>query len=114
MIERLQAGANQAVTAMEKGREKANESVEQSVKAGEALEAITTVVDRIKSMTMQIASAAEQQSTTTEEVNRSIVSISDVAEDAALGAQKTANSSDDLAKLAVELQEQVSQFKISS
>ena len=114
MIERLQAGANQAVIAMEKGREKANDSVEQSVKAGEALEAITTVVDRIKSMTMQIASAAEQQSTTTEEVNRSIVSISDVAEDAALGAQKTANSSDDLAKLAVELQEQVSQFKISS
>lgn len=112
MIERLQTGANQAVSAMEKGREKAKESVEQAAKAGEALGAITTVVDRIKSMNIQIASAAEQQSTTTEEVNRSIVSISDVAEDSATGAKKTANSSDDLAKLAVELQEQVSQFKI--
>lgn len=112
MIERLQNGSNEAVLAMEKGREKATDSVEQAAKAGEALEAITTVVDRIKSMNMQIAGAAEEQSVTTEEVNRNIVSISDVAEESALAAQKTASSSDDLARLAVELQEQVAKFSI--
>ena len=112
MIERLQAGANEAVNAMAKGRDKATDSVEQAAKAGEALEAITSVVDRIKSMNMQIASAAEEQSTTAEEINRSIVNISDVSEEAASGAQQTANSSDDLARLAIELQEQVSKFDI--
>ncbi len=112
MIERLQKGSNEAVNAMEKGREKVTASVDQAAKAGEALKAITIVVDRIKSMNMQIAGAAEEQSTTTEEVNRNIVSISDVAEESASGAKKTAGSSDDLARLAVELQEQVAKFKI--
>jgi len=50
------------------------------------------VVDRIKSMNI---SAAEEQSSTTEEVNRNIVSISDVAEDTANAAKQTA---DDLAR----------------
>ena len=112
MIQRLQTGANQAVDAMEKGRGKAVASVEQAIKAGEALETITVVVDRIKSMNMQIASAAEQQSTTTEEINRNIINISDVAEEASTGAQQTANSSDELAKLAIELEEQVGRFRI--
>jgi len=113
MIERLQTGSNEAVSAMEKGRVKATDSVEQAAKAGQALEAITSVVDRIKSMNMQIAGAAEEQSATTEEVNRNIVSISDVAEESAQAAQKTASSSDDLARLAVELQQQVAKFTIA-
>ena len=45
MIERLQNGANQAVSVMEMGRAKAEESVDQAAKAGEALQAITGVVD---------------------------------------------------------------------
>ena len=52
------------------------------------------VVDRIKSMNI---SAAEEQSSTTEEVNRNIVSISDVAEDTATAAKQTAQSSDGFA-----------------
>jgi len=112
MIERLQAGANEAVNAMAKGRDKATDSVEQAAKAGEALAAITSVVDRIKSMNMQIASAAEEQTSTAEEINRNIVNISDVSEEAASGAKQTATSSDDLARLAVELQGHVSKFEI--
>jgi methyl-accepting chemotaxis protein len=113
MIEHLQNGANQAVQVMEQGRNKAKESVEQAAKAGEALVAITQVVDNIKAMNMQIASAAEEQSATAEEINRNIVNISEVAHDTANGAQQTAKSSDDLARLAVELQEQVGRFQIS-
>lgn len=112
MIERLQHGANQAVSVMETGRAKAGEGVEQAAKAGEALEAITGVVDNIRSMNMQIASAAEQQSATAEEINRNIVSISEVAQETAGGSQQTASASDELAKLASDLQGQVSKFKV--
>jgi methyl-accepting chemotaxis protein len=114
MIERLQAGANEAVTAMEQGRSKAQESVEQAAKAGEALESITAVVDNIKAMNMQIAGAAEQQSTTAEEINRNIVNISAVAEENAAGARQTSQAIDDLARLAVELQEQSGKFSQES
>jgi methyl-accepting chemotaxis protein len=113
MIERLQNGANQAVSVMEMGRAKAEESVQQAAKAGDALSAITGVVDSIKSMNMQIASAAEQQSATAEEINRNIVNISEVAQETASGSQQTASASDELARLASDLQGQVAQFKIA-
>jgi methyl-accepting chemotaxis protein len=112
MIERLQNGANQAVSVMEMGRTKAVESVEQAAKAGEALQSITGVVDNIKSMNMQIASAAEEQSSTAEEINRNIVNISEVAQETAGGSQQTASASDELARLASDLQGQVSKFKV--
>ncbi len=114
MIERLQSGANQAVSVMEQGRNKAEESVEQAAKAGEALETITSVVDSIKSMNMQIASAAEEQSSTAEEINRNIVNISEVAEETAGGSRETASASDELARLAADLQAQVNKFTINS
>ncbi len=110
MIERLQTGANEAVSAMEHGRSKAQESVEQAAKAGQALELITSVVDSIKAMNMQIASAAEQQSATAEEINRNIVNISTVAEENAAGSRQTSQAIENLARLAVEQQEQVSKF----
>lgn len=113
MIERLQNGANQAVSVMEMGRAKAEESVEQAAKAGEALQSITGVVDNIKSMNMQIASAAEEQSATAEEINRNIVNISEVAQETAGGSQQTASASDELARLASDLQSQVGKFKVS-
>ncbi|MGB1799971.1 MAG: methyl-accepting chemotaxis protein [Gammaproteobacteria bacterium] len=113
MIERLQNGANQAVSVMEMGRSKAEESVEQAAKAGEALQSITSVVDNIKSMNMQIASAAEEQSATAEEINRNIVNISEVAQDTADGSQQTASASEQLAKLASSLQTQVGKFKVA-
>ncbi len=112
MIERLQNGANQAVSVMEMGRTKAEESVVQAAKAGEALQAITGVVDNIKSMNMQIASAAEEQSATAEEINRNIVNISEVAQETVSGSQHTANASDELARLAVDLQEHVGRFQV--
>ncbi len=114
MIERLQGGANAAVAAMEQGRSKAQESVEQAAKAGQALESITAVVDNIKAMNMQIAGAADQQSTTAEEINRNIVNISSVAEENAAGARQTSQAIDDLAHLAVEIQEHSNKFSQES
>ncbi len=112
MIERLQSGANEAVVAMEQGRNKAEATVEQAQKAGEALSAITEVVYNIKAMNTQIASAADEQSSTAEEINRNIVNISEVADETATGATQTSNASEELARLAVDLQDKVSKFQI--
>ena len=114
MITRLQNGANEAVSAMETGRSQAEESVAQAAKTGEALNEITLVVDNIESMNMQIASAAEEQSSTAEEINRNIVNISEVAQETAVGSQRTSSSSDALAQLATQLQTQVLKFKIDT
>jgi len=113
MIGRLQSGTNQAVSAMEQGKAKAKVSVSKAMEAGEALDAIMQVVDNIKGMNMQIASAVEQQSATAEEINRNIVNINAVTQESASGSQQTATAGDELAQLAVDLQEQVNHFKIA-
>ncbi len=112
MISRLQAGTNNAVKVMASGKEITQVGVEQAAAAGEALQTINAAVERISGMNTQIASAAEEQSTVTEEINRSVTSINEVAEQSSIGAQQTAAASDDLAKLAEQLKALVERFKV--
>ncbi|MEJ2619046.1 MAG: methyl-accepting chemotaxis protein [Candidatus Thiodiazotropha sp.] len=112
MICRLQAGTNNAVQAMTSGKEMTQVGVDQAAVAGEALLTINTAVGRISSMNTQIASAAEEQSAVTEEINRSIFSINEVAKQSAVGAEQTASASGDLAKLAEQLKGLVDRFKV--
>lgn len=112
MIERLQAGARDAVTAMQSGTKQAQASVQQAGEAGSSLEEITSAVADISHMNTQIASASQQQGAVAEEINKNIVNISNVAEDTANGTEDLARSSVALAQLATELQGMVAQFKI--
>ena len=112
MIDKLQSGAKNAVTAMESGREKATVGVEQTKQAGEALAAITRAVTTISEMNIQIASAAEEQSATTEEMNKNIININQLADETANSADQSTAASAELSKLAADLQSLVSQFKI--
>ncbi len=111
MIERLQKGTAKAVSAMEKSQTQAHSGVDQAAETGKTLEAITAAVDTITEMNTQIASAAEEQSSVAEEINRNITTISQVAEQSSVGANQTAAASQQLAKLSEELQALVAQFK---
>jgi len=112
MIVQLQTGARDAVAAMEKGHHAAQASVEQAAEAGTSLEKITSAVATISDMNTQIASAAEEQSSVAEEINRNVVNINSMAEDVTHGAEQTSTSSGALAELASQLQSLVRQFKI--
>lgn len=114
MIERLQAGANNAVNVMDVGQNRAQEGVEHSNNAATALTRITDAVTIINEMNTQIASAAEEQSATTEEINRNIVSINTLAEQTLDGAYQSTAASEELASLASDLNKLVSQFKITA
>ena len=111
MIERLQVGARNAVQVMESSRERSQASVEQAAQAGGSLAAITRAVATISDMNLQIASAAEEQSSVAEEINRNVSNINDVVQQTAEGARQTHTSSNELARLAGELQQLVGQFK---
>ncbi|WP_375752735.1 bacteriohemerythrin [Vibrio sp. HN007] len=79
MITKLQSGSQDAAEAMKLGVEQAHRSVEQASGAEQALQEIVVAVDVINNMSTQIATAAEQQGTVAEEINRSIISVKDVA-----------------------------------
>lgn len=112
MIEKLQSGAVQAVKAMDESNEKAHSVTEQANKAGTSLSVIADAVSRINDMSTQIASAAEEQNSVNEDINKNIVSINDMAEETATGAEQTTEAANKLAQLAEELNMMVQEFKV--
>jgi len=112
MIERLQTGAQNAVSVMEAGRNQAQISVEQAAEAGEALGIITTAMSNITAMNTQIAEASKQQSEVAEEINQNIVNIGTISEESADGIVELSQSSNILAELSANLQLMVGQFKV--
>lgn len=112
MIEKLQAGAKNAVVVMETGRLQAQNGVEQASKAGESLASITQSVATINDMNTQIAGAAEEQSKVAEEINRNVVNISQVAEETAHNVGEVADQSAELGNLAAALNAEVARFKV--
>jgi methyl-accepting chemotaxis protein len=89
MIEKLQGGAANAVAVMEGGSSQAQLSVQQAVQAEASLEVVTKAVATINEMNMQIASAAEEQSAVSAEINRNIHNISQVSDETAQGVQRS-------------------------
>ena len=112
MVERLQSGAEKAVTVMNQSQSQAKDSVEQAALANESLSAIATMIAQINDMNMQIAAAAEEQSAVAEEINRNIISISQISTQTAQGANETSASSNTMKNLASELQAVVGRFKL--
>lgn len=112
MIERLQRGSRDAVTAMEAGQEQAHQTVEQASKAEISLSEISSAVAQINEMNAHIAEASRQQGEVVEEINKNIVNITQVADSSAEGADQLSTASQEMANLAVNLETQVSHFKI--
>ncbi|MDI6007548.1 methyl-accepting chemotaxis protein, partial [Pseudomonas sp. MDMC17] len=79
--------------------------------AGDALGRITQAVSTIEQMNQQIAAAAEEQSAVAEAINESVTRVRDIGEQSATATEQTAASSAELARLGVELQELVRQFR---
>jgi len=111
MIDSLQTQARAAVAAITQGQEKTTVSVSNASDAGNALHAIADSVATISSMNFQIASAAEEQSSVSEEINHNVVNISQVAEQNAAAAENLAQASQELDQLAGSLRNLISQFK---
>lgn len=114
VVERLQSGANATVAAMEKGRQSARIGVEQASHAGQSLERIATLVDRITQLNGQIATAAVDQSARTDEVNRNISSIGNIAGETLDGTRRAATASQDLVLLAEQLRTLLGRFRVAA
>ncbi len=112
IIERLQSKTLSAVGVMEQGREQAQRCVEQADITGAALEKITAAVSSISERNFMISSAAEEQNAVAEEINRNVINISDIANASTEAANQTLATSENLARLAVELQNVVHQFRL--
>jgi len=112
MIEKLQLGANNAADVMNRGHQRAQESVEQASNAGSALDGITQAVVTISEMNTQIAHSANEQQSVVSSMDQNLTSISQSANSTVEATQNTEAEIQELSRMANELQSTLSQFKL--
>ncbi len=113
MIETLQKATNEAATSMTRGNEQSEITVIQANEAGAALAKIADAMNSISKMSEQIASAAVEQSTVAEEINRNIFNVKKLSDSTNNNAEETVANSEQLLQIAEELRSQITQFKIT-
>lgn len=113
VIETMRGSAGEAVTVMERGQEQAATSVQQARRAGESLVTVNDTVKQMTDMNVQIATAAEEQSSVADEINENFHKITSATEQTAAGSEQISNASHELNDLAQSLTERVRRFRIS-
>jgi len=113
VIASLQQGVTNAARAMTDSHHSALEVVDKARSADIALDEIVAGVLRIDEMTVQIASATEQQSAVTEEISTNIVHISDASDECATATIQIAAASEELAQLSEQLKYLTTRFHVS-
>ncbi|MDN3695960.1 methyl-accepting chemotaxis protein [Vibrio clamense] len=81
--------------------------------ANDALVGITESVTDINDMNTQVATAAEEQSQVTQDINRNVVNMSELVNQNVAGISQSASASNELSRLAEQQKQQLSFFKLS-
>jgi methyl-accepting chemotaxis protein len=112
MIERLKDGTAKTVNAMRLSSVAGHHSTEQALHATNSLSVIAAHVETITTMNHQIATAADQQTAVSEEVNRSIQHIAIAIDSVAQDTRQGALAAQALSKLSASLGSAVRQFQL--
>ncbi|ARS47566.1 chemotaxis protein [Ectopseudomonas mendocina] len=112
MIQRLKQGADTAVSSMHAGQAATGTGVEASQRTGQSLGAITEQVERISDMNTQVAAATEEQSSVTEEINRNVQGIADLAHATTGEVRACREDCQTLRRLADDLAGQMGKFRL--
>ncbi|MCL5880617.1 MAG: methyl-accepting chemotaxis protein, partial [Deltaproteobacteria bacterium] len=112
MILNIQKNTQEAVTSMHKGREEVSKGAEIAQKSAEAISNINNLMGKLKEMITQIATASEEQSQVSEEISLSSEEIINAQDSASSASKQVIASSEELARMATNLSNMVSVFKV--
>ncbi|NBF05934.1 HAMP domain-containing protein [Pseudomonas sp. Fl5BN2] len=112
MINTIEEGTEGAVSAMRTSNERAHLTLEAARASGLALDQITQAITMINERNLVIASASEEQAQVAREVDRNLINIRDLSTQTSAGANQSNAASQELARLAVDLNGLVTRFKL--
>ncbi|NWE91639.1 methyl-accepting chemotaxis protein [Pseudomonas reactans] len=112
MISGIQQGTDLAVSSMQHSNTRARSTLDIAKSAGTALEEIASAFTLINERNLVIASASEQQAAVAREVDRNLMNIRDLAHQTSTGANQTSAASQELSRLAVDLNTLVARFSV--
>jgi twitching motility protein PilJ len=113
LIKAIQAETNEAVVVMEEGTKEVEIGARLADQAGKALDAISSVVRQSAELVQEISLASKQQVRGTEGVANAMQIISNITRQTSQGARQTARTVEQMVKLSEQLNEALSQFRIS-
>jgi len=112
MIENLQKGSRDAANTMEQSRTQAQQGVEYTEQAVEALAAIAGSISTITDMSRHIANAAEEQKTVVEDINKNVVVINDTSMQTTESMSHVNSASNEVSQRADALRQLVKDFQV--
>ncbi|HDM8036900.1 TPA: methyl-accepting chemotaxis protein, partial [Vibrio fluvialis clinical-1] len=112
IIEELQGQSVLANESMQTSLEMLNRNNELAQRANDALIGITESVSAINDTNAQVATAAEEQSQVTQDINRNVVNMSELVQQNVTGISQSASASNELSRLAEKQKEQLSFFTL--
>ncbi|MGO3229265.1 MAG: methyl-accepting chemotaxis protein [Oceanisphaera sp.] len=111
-IEVLQGGAKNAVTIIGVISERSDATVSETTQMNDALQRVTDAVSTITEMNIQIASAAEEQTSVSELINQNVHEIVNITEVTSEGTQRASSATERLKKLAAQLESEVERYTV--
>lgn len=112
IIEELQSQSNMANDSMQTSLDMLAQNKELTAKANDALIGITESVSDINDSNAQVATAAEQQSHVTQDINRNVSNMSTLVHQNVTGISQSASASNELSRLAEKQKAQLAFFKL--
>ena len=114
MIQGIQDEVRRTTEIMVRATEKVSSGVKLATETGGSLSEIVSSAEGLQVMVQQIASATEQMSIVTEQINNDIFSIAAISKENAASSEVTANAAGNLFTLSEKLQSLMGEFKISN
>lgn len=111
-IEWMLKQSAEAVTVIETSQRSTHDVSEQTQVVQTRFTTFLEAISRLNELNTMIATASEQQSATTEEINQNIVAIREVSENTADGAQQASEQTHRMQDVASDLNQAVSRFKV--
>ncbi len=112
MIENLQTQTNTAVADITRGKQQATECVKHTDELTQSLALINQAINRMHGMSAEIANAAQQQLTQSEQIKQHVSDVVQIADENAEKSHSTLQDSHKVASLAGELNNSVNTFKV--
>jgi methyl-accepting chemotaxis protein len=112
MIRGIQQETRTAISSMEEGVKGTERGAAEAAQLETALQAILNQVSAVTDQINQIATAAEEQTSTTREISHNVLNLNELAQQNSRGISETALAANNVSTQAEELQRLVGQFKL--
>jgi len=112
IIAELQTKATEAVTAMSKSAEIAEDAVSQANAASNSLDSIADAIISISDANHHISTASNEQSTVTQEIDERVTAIAQLSEESTQRSEGINTGSDEVSKLGLKLTDLIKTFKV--